>query len=244
MSLKKRIEQAAARTKIGRRAVEEPRYRVILAATLTLVLNLGYGLWHGIVGWMGHSWWFIALSAYYTILGMTRFAAVLCERKQGNTQERDLESFVMRMTGVLLLLLSCVLAGVNYMSLTQDRASQYGQITMITIATFTFGKLAMAVVRMVKHRTDPSALLAAIRGIGYAEVAVSLLTLQRSMLVSFGEMDPNERNFMNALTGTGVYLFVIALGIGLIRGRRWKGCGKVKAGKGKQKNRGSRGRHL
>lgn len=64
-------------------------------------------------------------------------------------------------------------------------------------------------------------LLSVIRCIGYAEVAASVLTLQRSMLVSFGEMSDTDIRTMNILTGSAVCLFVLILGIILItRGKR------------------------
>ena len=58
--------------------------------------------------------------------------------------------------------------------------------------------------RSVRQRRNPSPLLAAIRGISYAEAAASVLTLQRSMLVSFGAMSAGNIHLMNALTGAGV----------------------------------------
>lgn len=202
--------------------VRDQRYRFILAATFSLVINLVYAAYHGVLGMMGRSWWFSALWAYYTILGITRFTAVLCERKNSAAPSIDAEYSVMRAAGGLLLLLSCVLAGVNYMSLQENLAIKYGEITMITIATYTFAKLTMAIVRRIKHRKNPSPLLAAIRRIGYAEVAVSVLTMQRSMLVSFGGMAAETITLMNALTGTSVFLLIAALGIMTIK----EGCGR------------------
>ena len=227
MSVKRRVIETLSKTKIGERAIRDQRYRIILTATLSLFLNLSYAAYHGALGIMGRSWWFIALCAYYIILGMTRFSAVLCERKNNSAPTIDTEYFVLGISGVLLLLLSCVLAGVNYMSLQENIATKYGEITMITIATYTFGKLTMAIIRVVKHRRNPSPLLAAIRRIGYAEVAVSVLTLQRSMLVSFGEMETSAIYLMNALTGAGVYLFIFVLGILMIKESRGKSYGKI-----------------
>ncbi len=227
MSVKRRVIDTVSKTKIGERAIRDQRYRIVLTATLSLLLNLSYAVYHGALGIMGQSWWFIALCAYYIILGMTRFSAVLCERKNNSTPTIDTEYFVLSISGVLLLLLSCVLAGVNYMSLQENIATKYGEITMITIATYTFGKLTMAIIRVVKHRRNPSPLLAAIRRIGYAEVAVSVLTLQRSMLVSFGEMEASKIYLMNALTGAGVYLFIFILGILMIKESRGKNYGKI-----------------
>ena len=74
----------------------------------------------------------------------------------------------------------------------------------------------MAGVKAVKQRRNPSPLLRTIRTIGYAEVSASLLTLQRSMLVSFGSMDHRQIRFMNAMTGAAVCLFVLLLGVSMI----------------------------
>ena len=121
----------------------------------------------------------------------------------------------------LLALLSVILSAVVYLSLSRNIAVRYGEIVMITIAAYTFYKITAAVVRAVRQRRNPSPLLAAIRGISYAEVAASVLTLQRSMLVSFGAMSAGNIHLMNALTGAGVCLFVLLLGISMIiKGRK------------------------
>ncbi len=52
-----------------------------------------------------------------------------------------------------------------------------------------------------------------------------------------GEMEPQTRLLMNVLTGTGVYLFILVLGLGMILGRRWGTDGEIKAGRSKQNNR-------
>ena len=122
----------------------------------------------------------------------------------------------MKFSGILLVALGAVLAAVNYISLSQNIAAKYEEIMMITIAAYTFGKINMAGVKAVKQRRNPSPLLRTIRTIGYAEVSASLLTLQRSMLVSFGSMDHRQIRFMNAMTGAAVCLFVLLLGVSMI----------------------------
>ena len=69
---------------------------------------------------------------------------------------------------------------------------------MITIATYTFYKITMAIVKAAKQR----GFLKAIRSIDYAEVSASILTLQRSMFASFGSLDNRQQvRLMNAVTG-------------------------------------------
>ena len=208
-----------AQTKIGEKFVSSQRYRAILFAGAAFALNLLYALYHCALGILNRSLWFIAMCAFYGILATMRFAAVLCGRnhhKYPSDDSDDTEQFVMKFSGILLLALAAVLAAVNYISLSQNIAAKYEEIMMITIAAYTFGKITMAGVKAVKQRRNPSPLLRTIRTIGYAEVSASLLTLQRSMLLSFGSMDHRQIRFMNAMTGAAVCLFVLLLGVSMI----------------------------
>lgn len=153
-----------------------------------------------------------------------RFSAVLCERSHPKRLSDDTELFVMKFSGVLLVVLGIVLAAVNYISLSQNIASKHEKIVMITIATYTFYKITMAILKAVKQHKNPSPLLKTIRSIGYAEVSASILTLQRSMLVSFGSMESGQIRFMNAVTGAAVCLFVLILGLSMIRTIKSRGA--------------------
>lgn len=76
-------------------------------------------------------------------------------------------------------------------------------------------------------------MLTAIRSIGYAEVAASVLTLQRSMLVSVGAMSDTNAHILNMATGAAVCLFVLGLGITLLVNKeRVNGNDKIETCKG------------
>ncbi len=196
--------------------VSSQRYRIMLSATVAFVFNLLYAIYHCVLGVLNLSFWFMAMCAFYGILATMRFAAVLCERSRQKLPSDDTELFVMKLSGILLVILSIVLATASYISLSQNIATKHGNITMITIATYTFYKITIAIVKAVKQHKTPYPLLSTIRNIGYAEVAASILTLQRSMLVSFGTMSAKNIHFMNAVTGTAVCLFVLILGLSMI----------------------------
>lgn len=156
------------------------------------------------------------MCAFYGILAAVRFSAVLCERKGRDLLSNDTEKLVMTLSGILLMVLSLVLAIVGYISLSQNIAGKHGEIIMVTIATYTFYKITMAIIRVVKQRRNPSMLLKTIQYISYAEVAASVLTLQRSMLVSFGARNERQVSLMNAVTGAAACLFVLGLGVSMI----------------------------
>ncbi len=223
MKTKQKAALLIAKTKTGKKLVSSQRYRIILSATLAFAFNLLYAIYHCVLGILNLSFWFIAMCAFYGILAIMRFSAVLCERNHQKSPDNDTELFVMKLSGILLVILSIVLATVSYISLSQNIAAKHGEIIMITIATYTFYKITMAIVKAIKQHKNPSPLLRTIRNIGYAEVAASIQTLQRSMLASFGSMSTGNIHFMNAVTGAAVCLFVLILGLSMITKSMKKG---------------------
>ena len=216
MNPKQKAVSLITKTKAGKKLVESQRYRIILSAAASFAFNLLYTIYHIVLGVLNLSFWFIAMCAFYGIFATMRFSAVLFERNRQKLPSDDTERFVMKLSGTLLVILSIVLATVNYISLSQNIAAKHGEIIMITIATYTFYKITMAIVKAVKQHKNPSPLLRTIRNIRYAEVAASILTLQRSMLVSFGSMSTGNIHFMNAVTGAVVCLFILILGLSMI----------------------------
>jgi len=216
MNIKKKIFNKIESSEIGKRVLRESRYRIILSAAFSFFINLLYALYNGGLGIANRSIWFITMCAYYTILSTMRFSAVLCEHKNNRTASNDMEYFVMKLSGGLFAALSFVLTGIIYISLAENIATKHETVVMITIATYTFYKITMAIIRAVKQRKNSSPLLAVIRNIGYADVAASVLTLQRSMFASFGELTDTRAHTMNVLTGAAVCLFVLILGLVMI----------------------------
>lgn len=208
------------------------RDSVILSASVGFGLNLAYALYHGILGLASQSLWLLLLGAYYILLSVMRFSAVLYDRRSRKKQSLFSERFLLRFLGAMLTLLALILAFSVYLSFLYDVAVPYPEIIMITIATYTFYKITLAIVNAVRARKQNVPLLIAIRNIGCADAAASLLTLQRSMLVSFEGMTSQDIGLMNALTGAGVCLLTAALGMYMIFQKENRN-GKIKARKSK-----------
>lgn len=119
--------------------------------------------------------------------------------------------------GILLLVLNFALTWVILLTIAQDTARRYSEIVVISIATYTFYKIIMAVVNMVKVRKTQSPVLITIRNIGVADALASMLTLQATMLASFQGKGGLDANRMNAVTGMVVCVLILALGVSMIR---------------------------
>ena len=105
------------------------------------------------------------------------------------------------------------------MSAVKDRGTAFHKIVMITIAAYTFTKITIAIIGMVKAKHSASPVLKTLRNISLADACVSIYTMQRSMLVSFPGMEAAEILLLNIFTGTAVWIVVLLLGINLIGGK-------------------------
>ena len=183
----------------------------------SLAFNVVYALGNCIIGFLAHSWWFITVGTYYTVLAITRFSVLQVKRKASDNY--DTELFARRITGILLVALSFCIVGVNIMSAVKDRGTTFHEIAMITIATYTFAKITISIIGMVKAKRSASSVLKTLRNISLADACVSIYTMQRSMLVSFPGMEAADILLLNIFTGTAVWSVVLLLGINLIGGK-------------------------
>ena len=183
----------------------------------SFAINVSYALGNCIIGFLNHSWWFITVGAYYTVLAITRFSVLQVARKGSDNNATEL--FARRITGILLVVLSFCIVGVNILSAVKDRGAVFHEIAMITIATYTFTKITISIIGMVKAKRSASHVLKILRNISLADACVSIYTMQRSMLVSFPGMEAEKILLLNIFTGTAVWIVVLLLGINLIGGK-------------------------
>ena len=198
----------------------------------SLAFNVAYALGNCMIGFLSPSWWFITVGAYYTVLAITRFSVLQVRRKASGNY--DTELFARRITGILLVVLSFCIVGVNILSAVKDRGAAFHKIVMITIATYTFTKITISIIGMVKAKRSASPALKTLRNISLADACVSVYTMQRSMLVSFPGMEAAEIVLLNIFTGTAVWIAVLLLGINLIGGK-YTDMAKSKIGKANEK---------
>ena len=182
--------------------------------TIKYIVNLIFTVYNIVLGIASHSRWFLAVGLYYMVLSTMRIGVMGFSFKIRKDGE-----FVMRFTGIMIFILSFVLTGIVYMTINRFGAIKYPEITMITIALFTFIKLTLATVELIKSRKHPNAYMLTIRSISFADAFVSIYSLQRSMLVSFGKMEASDILIFNILAGIGVCVITVGIGVYLMVGK-------------------------
>ena len=190
--------------------------KVFATATVSLIINAAFSAYYLALGITSASWWLLTLGTYYLILSIGRFTVI-----RAKSRKRLLTTFV----GWMLVLLSLPLVGTVILAVLVDRGQKHHMIAMIAIAAFSFTKITLAIINLVKCRRNASEKLMALRYISLADAVVSIFALQRSMLVSFEGMSQTEITIMNATLGSAVCVIVFLLGVSLVRGKKTQSRG-------------------
>lgn len=183
--------------------------RTYKLAFLSLSVNIAFGGYNIVIGCVTHSWWLLTVGTYYAVLSVVRYT-VLRSKKEST-------AFIKQFTGVLLMVMTLPLVGTVVLATVQDRGTVYSKIVMITIAVYAFTKITLASVNLAKSRRSASLKVKTLRNISFADAFVSIFSLQRSMLVSFGELAEGTIRIMNIATGSAVCVIVFLLGVNLLR---------------------------
>lgn len=178
----------------------------------SLAANFVFAVFHAAAGFAFGSWWLITLGAYYLVLSTMRFGVIKSTKVQS--------AFVKRFVGIMLMFMSVCLVGMIVLSAVKDRGNRYHEIVMIAMAAYSFTKVTLAIINLIKSKKDISDVTKTLRNISFCHALVSILSLQRSMLVSFDGMSADDVVLMNTLTGSGVCILVMLLGINLIGGKK------------------------
>lgn len=192
-------------------------FKIVRSPYTSLIVNFIYAIGNSMIGILTHSWWFFTVGAYYIVLTVTRYSVLQIRRKANGNY--DIELFARRITGILLVVLSFCIIGVNTLSAVEERGMSFHEIIMITISAYTFTKITAALIGMLKTKYFVSPVQKTLRNIALADACVSIYSMQRSMLMSFPGMNAADILLLNVLTGTAVWGIVLLLGINLIGGK-------------------------
>ncbi len=212
------IKPAVESNKLTGRLVSDYRFRTLAFSAVSFGVSVIFALFNGVIGIMNSSVWYGTMAAYYILLCVMRSGAVRYARSSfsKNDNESDLarEAKTCRRSGVLLIVLALAVGAVVALVTRGEGAKSYPGYMIYVIAAYTFWKVIMSVVNMVKSRKTSSPLLITLRNINHADALVSLLSLENAMLAAFGTEDSAEfSSLMLTITGIVVCSGVLVIGI-------------------------------
>ena len=204
--IKRGIKAAIYRFGFTKKFTSEYDFRTLITSTASLALNISYAVFNIVIAIISRSLWYGAIGVYHLLLVGMRSDVLLSRKKE------SLASYIR--CASLLTLLSFFLSLAVWQMVANDLAFVRFGWTIYAYAAFAFYKITMATISFFKSRKN-ALTTRALRFVGLADASVSILTLQTSLLYTFGGDGVNKMLF-NAITGAVVCALTLGLGISMI----------------------------
>ena len=198
--------------------------RTIVFAIGSFAISIAYGAYNLTLSALERSIWYGVLAGYYILLAFMRGGVVRYHQKRSkrerigkveNEEAKQIKKY--RNCGALLMVMTLALSFAILQIVSDGKTFKHAGLMIYVSATYTFYKITIAIIQIVKAKKQPDVTVQAIRNINLADAMVSILALQTSMFNSFDKGDSSKfPSTMNAVTGAVVCALVLALGIYMV----------------------------
>ena len=146
-----------------------------------------------------------------------RFYLVRHTRSYKPGEELEIELNKYRFCGWILLFMNISVTIIIFFMVYWNRTFIHHEITTIALAAYTFFTFTLAIVNLVKYRKYHSPIYTSIKSINLVVSCVSMITLETTMLTTFGgNDDPLFRTLILSLSGGAVAIFILIMAINII----------------------------
>ena len=200
------------------RLIHDTPFRINAFLLVTLIYNVSYSILQFCLGIYNKSIWYLALSGYYIILAVIRF--FLFRYIGSNTPGENLRKELYRylISGFMLLLMNLAISAMTFFIIFRNNITAQHEIITITMATYTFTSFTMAVINIIKYRKLRSPVFSACAIISLAEACFSMLTLEATMLQTFGKNTTTQsfNTVMLILTSAAITVFTVITSVYMV----------------------------
>ncbi len=192
-------------------------FRMILSLYGSLAFNIAFAIFQLGLGFYHNSLWFFSMFFYYILLAVMRFLILSHTKNYSPTENLLAETKKYLICGWLLLVLNLALSAVITIVVLQNKTFHHHEITTIALATYTFFTFTFAIINRVKYKKFNSPIYTSAKNISLITASVSVLTLESTMLTTFGSDTSAKFNqIILACTGFVIIIFAITLAISMI----------------------------
>ena len=189
-------------------------FRIKLFLLISLIFNFGYAIFLFVVSQVYFSKWFLVMSLYYALLSTARIF-IFFETNPKNSLRKKI--LIMRACGYFLFLLNLVVSVMVFLLIYTAPYTKYHEIIVITLATYTFSALTIAIVNIVRSLKKNEYVYSCVKMISLISASVSMLTLTNTMLATFGSENELLRSIILPILSGVVAIFIIVCAILMIK---------------------------
>ncbi len=198
---------------ILKRVKKEAEFRIKFFLCLSFLFNFFYASFLFVISQIYTSRWFFVMSVYYALLSLLRvFIFLHVTREKSSVQRIGL----MRTCGYFLFLINLAVSSMMFVLIYTDQRIVHHEITVITLATYTFSVLTFAVIGGVKSFKKKDYAYTCIKALSLISANVSLVTLTNTMLATFGTGNDSLRRVILPILSGVVALFIVVCAVAMI----------------------------
>lgn len=227
MKIKEKLELWADKYELTREMKSSYGVRTLVFAIGSFAISIAYGAYNITLSALNSSLWYGALAIYYILLAIMRGGVLVFHNKKRKARKNDkaienerikqIKKY--RNCGILLVIIIAAISLAVAEMIGDDKTFEHTGLMIYASATYTFYKITIAIINIVRAKKQTDMTVQAIRNINMADALVSMLALQTSLLHAFGDENGKGNGFdkiLNGVTGLVVCVLVVALGIYMI----------------------------
>ena len=168
------------------------------------------------------SLWFFINAIFMIILSFARFFSIKDYSKTKLTQDKEeiqkigYKNYLNN--GILLIILGIMYFFVNvYIYYKGTHTTMHEYLTYL-VALVAFWSIGSAIYGMIKYKRNYAPLLKAVKLTNFANALTSIMLTQIVLLDTYANTEIYNSNLMNGLTGMGIGIIIIILGLYMIIG--------------------------
>lgn len=201
-----------------KRIRKDLEFRTYVASAVSFFVSVAFAGYNVFLAVVYKAVWNIGIAAYYLLLVGIRALVGYKEIKFKKANLTDAEKEEKRknvflVQSVLLFALDVALTGPITIMVLQRRSVDYSEIPAITIAAYTVFKIVTASVGYAKTRKLTNLGVRAFKNLNFIDALASVLTLQYTLIMTFGDGVTGEMFTLCAVTSFVILAFIIALSV-------------------------------
>lgn len=218
--IKKYINKIVANNKYLSKYKKDYKLRYKISLYTSLTLNTLYGIFNFVSGIIYNSIWSIVFSLYYLLLVIVRTNILKEELKTTKTIKNEWLKY--RKCGVILLFMNVILTMIILVILNLNITTKYHIYIAIFMAMYTFYILIYSIINLIKYRKIGSPLISASKVVNIITSLIGMLSLEVTMLSTFGENKVVFNKIMIISTGIlfSIIIFIICMYM-IIKSTEW-----------------------
>ena len=193
-------------------------FRTFIFSALSFFVTLVFTIYNTFLGVAYKSVWNIGIALYYALLLCIRAYIIFSEKKfyknnltdEQKDRKRKIIFFVQ---SILLLIIDFALIAPISLMVLQKRAIKFSQIPAIAMAGYTSFKIFVSTRNIFKTKFEMNLSIKMLRNINFIDALVSILSLQYTLIMTFGGGLDEDMFTLCAISSFCIYvlLFILSL---------------------------------